>query len=147
MWPRGGAILGPKDIIWSKLGRGPLGDASLNSFENLKSFGVTSVTEPMTALSIFDLHCTSHILLYHFWTYPYVFAWVKVLNFQNPELSKLAECQLNIHNLKFKWSIVFRQTEYNSENLLLSPLFSILRLTFYGMSASKSWVQEYGEGP
>ena len=31
---------------------------------------------------------------------------------------KLAVCPLNIHNLKFKWSIVFRQTDYKSENIL-----------------------------
>ena len=44
-------------------------------------------------------------------------------NFQNPEFSKLpilklAVCPLNIHNFKFKWSIVFRKTENKSEKLL-----------------------------
>ena len=33
--------------------------------------------------------------------------------------TKLAVCPLNIHNLKFNWSIVFRQTEYKSENLFI----------------------------
>ena len=52
--------------------------------------------------------------------------WVKVQNFQNPVLSKtpilkLAVCPLNIHNFKFKWSIVLRQTENKSEKRLLSP--------------------------
>ena len=45
-------------------------------------------------------------------------AWVKVQNLQNPEILKLQSFNLHIHNLKFKWSIVFRQTEYKSENLL-----------------------------
>ena len=31
---------------------------------------------------------------------------------------KLAVCPLNIHNFKFKWSIVLRQTENKSEKLL-----------------------------
>ena len=35
-----------------------------------------------------------------------------------PKIFQNLQCQLNIHNLKFKWSIVFRQTEYKSENLL-----------------------------
>ena len=45
-----------------------------------------------------------HLVLYK--------AWVKVQNFQNPELLKLAVCLLNIHNYKSKWPIVFRQTVY-----------------------------------
>ena len=32
--------------------------------------------------------------------------------------SKLAVYQLNIHNFKFKWSNVFRQTDNKSEKLL-----------------------------
>ena len=49
--------------------------------------------------------------------------WVKVQTFQNPELSKLqilklAVCPLNIHNFKFKCSVVIRQTENKSEKLL-----------------------------
>ena len=44
----------------------------------------------------------------------------KSLTFETPIL-KLAVCPLNIHNLKFKWSIVFSKTEYKSENRLLSP--------------------------
>ena len=44
-------------------------------------------------------------------------SWVKVKNFQNLELFetqilKLAVCPLNIHNFKFKWPIVFRETVY-----------------------------------
>ena len=37
-----------------------------------------------------------------------VSAWVKVQNFQSPELSRLAVTPLNIYDFKFKWSIVFR---------------------------------------
>ena len=44
----------------------------------------------------------------------------------------------NYISLKLKWSIVLRKTEYKSENLWYSTEFSILRLTFYGKSASKS---------
>ena len=46
-------------------------------------------------------------------------SWVKVQNVQNPELSnlKLALCPLNIHNFKFKWSNVLRQTENKPEKL------------------------------
>ena len=41
-----------------------------------------------------------------------LYTWVKVKNFQNPELwktpiLKLAVCLLNIHTLSLKWSIVF----------------------------------------
>ena len=84
------------------------------------------------------------------WSAPLLFTpWKVYLNlhqakfqyFPNSDL-KLAECPLNIHNLKFVWSIVFGQIQYESENLCQSPLFSILRLTFYGKSASKSWIQE-----
>ena len=51
------------------------------------------------------------------------YTWVKVQNFQNPDLSKiqslikLAVCPQNIHNFKFKWSNVFRQTDNKSEKL------------------------------
>ena len=45
---------------------------------------------------------------------------LKSWTLKNPIL-KLSVCPLDIHNLKFKWSIVFRQTEYKSENLLWSP--------------------------
>ena len=41
----------------------------------------------------------------------------KSWTFQTPIL-KLAICPLNIHNFKFKWSIVYRHTEDKSENLL-----------------------------
>ena len=44
----------------------------------------------------------------------------KSWTFETPIL-KLSVCPLDIHNLKFKWSIVFRQTEYKSEKFLLSP--------------------------
>ena len=44
--------------------------------------------------------------------------WVKVQNFQNPELSKLALYPLNIFNFKFKWSIVLSKTVNKSEKLL-----------------------------
>ena len=51
--------------------------------------------------------------------------WVKVQNYQYPELSKisilkLAVCPLNIHNVKIKWSIVLRETEnkLKSEKLI-----------------------------
>ena len=49
------------------------------------------------------------------------YSWVKVLNFQNPEIRNFDLKTCSIHNLKFKWSIVFKQTEYKSENLLLYP--------------------------
>ena len=42
---------------------------------------------------------------------------VKVVKVQNSDL-KLAECQLNILILKFILSNVYRQTQYESENLL-----------------------------
>ena len=42
----------------------------------------------------------------------------KIQNFRNSDL-KLAVCPLNIHNLKFIWSIVFRQTQYKSENTVI----------------------------
>ena len=41
----------------------------------------------------------------------------KSWTFETPILN-LAVCPLNIHNFKFKWSIVFRQTVYKQENLL-----------------------------
>ena len=40
----------------------------------------------------------------------------KSLIFETPNF-KLAVCTLNIHNFKFKWSIVLRQTENKSEKL------------------------------
>ena len=39
------------------------------------------------------------------------------LTFETPIL-KLALCPLNIHNFKFKWSIVLRQTENKPKKLL-----------------------------
>ena len=41
----------------------------------------------------------------------------KSLTFETPIL-KLAVCPLNIHNFKFKWSIVRRQTENKPAKLL-----------------------------
>ena len=51
-------------------------------------------------------------------------AWLKVQNFQNPELLKLQVCPLNIINGK----IYFNEKIY----------FNLPNLTFYGKSASKS---------
>ena len=50
----------------------------------------------------------------------YLNPWVNVQNFQNPELSilKLAVCPLNIYNFRIKRSIVLRQSENKSENLI-----------------------------
>ena len=49
-------------------------------------------------------------------------ACVKVLNFQNPELLKLAVCPLNIHNFNFNGQLsldrlyISRKTYYNLPN-------------------------------
>ena len=58
------------------------------------------------------------------------------------QLSKLALCLTNINNFQFKWSIVTRESKNKWEMLLESAKFSILRLTFYGKTAPKSWIQE-----
>ena len=47
----------------------------------------------------------------------------KSQNFETPFI-KFVVCPLNIHNFKFKWSNVLRQTENKSEKLLWSPKFS-----------------------
>ena len=44
----------------------------------------------------------------------------KFETFKTPIL-KLAVCPLNIHNFKFKWSIVLRQTEYNQRTYYNLP--------------------------
>ena len=65
----------------------------------------------------------------------------KSWTFETPDFKT---CSMPIKYLQFqvKWTIVFRQTEYESENLLQSLQLSIFRLTFYGKSASRSWIQE-----
>ena len=59
----------------------------------------------------------------------------KSWTFETPIL-KLVVRPLNSHNFKLKWSIAFRQTENKEAIVTVSPLFRILRLTFYGPSVS-----------
>ena len=55
---------------------------------------------------------------------------------------KLAVCLQNIINAKLNGQIPLDKLKLNQKKLSLSAEFSILRLTFYGKSASKSWIQE-----
>ena len=48
----------------------------------------------------------------------YKFDWVKVQKTFKTPILKLSVCPQTIQNLKFKWTIAFRQNEYKSENLL-----------------------------
>ena len=53
----------------------------------------------------------------------------KSLPFKTPIL-KLAVCPQIIHNFKFKWSIVLRQTEYKSENPTTSSIIQYFEADF-----------------
>ena len=65
----------------------------------------------------------------------------KIQNFLN---SNLITCSMPTKYKEFQVKIAhfFKQTKIQSEKLLQSVEFCILRLTFYGKSASKSWNQE-----
>ena len=68
----------------------------------------------------------------------------KIFKILNLRKSEFKTCCMPPKYQKFQiqWSNTFRQTGTKSEKLLLPAKFSILMLTFYGKSSSKSWMQE-----
>ena len=78
--------------------------------------------------SLYIAYC--YEIFYHFSSRMHIFMgskFPKSWTFETPIL-KLAVCPLNIHNLKFKWSIVIRQTEYK-----------INQRTYYYLPNSAFW--------